>query len=69
MSGSACHARGVTETLQTCARCGATAPAPEGGLPAGWSLGTSDRGVDRLCGDCTRTHVRAIEARLDEDWW
>jgi hypothetical protein len=45
------------------------AAAPEGGLAAGWSLATSDRGVDRLCADCTRANVRAIEARLDEEWW
>jgi hypothetical protein len=54
---------------ETCGRCGATAAAPEGGLPVGWSLSTSDRGVDRLCAACTREHVRSIEARLDEDWW
>jgi hypothetical protein len=33
------------------------------------SVVSSDRGVGRLCTDCTRTNVRAIEARLDEDWW
>jgi hypothetical protein len=54
---------------QTCARCGSTAPAPEGGLPAGWSLATSDRGLDRLCATCTRDNVRSIEAKLDEEWW
>jgi hypothetical protein len=59
----------VPEEHQTCARCGATAPAPTGGLPAGWSLATSDRGVDRLCAACTRDNVRSIEARLDEEWW
>ncbi|HET8618932.1 MAG TPA: hypothetical protein VFM27_08220 [Acidimicrobiales bacterium] len=59
----------MAEEHQTCARCGATAPAPAGGLPAGWSLAASDRGVDRLCAACTRDNVRSIEARLDEDWW
>jgi hypothetical protein len=59
----------MSGTDHTCERCGATAPAPEDGLPAGWSLVSSDRGVGRLCTDCTRTNVRAIEARLDEDWW
>ena len=53
----------------TCARCGTTATCPEGGLPEGWSLATSDRGLDRLCAACTRDNVRAIEARLDEEWW
>jgi len=60
----------VSETQeQRCARCGATESAAEDGLPPGWSLATSDGGVDRLCADCTRTNVRAIEARLDEEWW
>jgi hypothetical protein len=52
-----------------CARCGATSDAPEDGLPPGWSLASSPRGVDRLCAACTRTHVRDIEAKLDEEWW
>jgi hypothetical protein len=56
-------------TEETCARCGTVAACPEGGLPAGWSLATSDRGVDRLCAACTRENVRSIEARLDEEWW
>ena len=52
-----------------CARCGATADCPDGGLPEGWSLASSARGLDRLCAACTRENVRAIEARLDEEWW
>jgi hypothetical protein len=39
------------------------------GLPPGWSLSTSARGVDRVCQRCTRAHVRDIEAKLDEEWW
>jgi len=69
MSGSACHASPVTPTPHACARCGATADAAADGLPEGWSLATSERGVDRLCATCTRENVRAIEARLDEEWW
>ena len=52
-----------------CARCGALGTAPVGGLPEGWSLASSDRGVDRLCAACTRENVRSIEAKLDEEWW
>jgi hypothetical protein len=69
MAGSACHASLVTPTPLVCARCGATAPAADDGVPEGWSLATSERGVDRLCAACTRENVRAIEARLDEEWW
>lgn len=56
-------------TDPNCARCGATAPAPGGGLPEGWSMGTSERGQQYLCAACTRENVRSIEARLDEEWW
>jgi NMD protein affecting ribosome stability and mRNA decay len=59
----------VIRSTSTCARCGASADAPSDGLPEGWSLAASARGVDRLCADCTRENVRAIEARLDEEWW
>lgn len=55
----------------TCTRCG-TQSEDDGhgeGVPPGWSLSSSTRGVDRLCGACTRAHVRDIEAKLDEDWW
>lgn len=54
----------------TCSRCGTTSEeGGDDGVPLGWSLATSPRGVDRLCAACTRTHVRDIEAKLDEDWW
>jgi len=55
----------------TCSRCGATSADDAGGegLPPGWSLAASARGVDKLCLDCTRAHARDIEAKLDEEWW
>lgn len=55
----------------TCAICGDLSDDDAGGdgLPAGWSLSSSARGLDRLCTACTRAHVRDIEAKLDEDWW
>jgi hypothetical protein len=55
----------------TCSRCGASNDDDAGGegLPEGWSLSTSPRGVDRLCAVCTRQNVRDIEAKLDEEWW
>jgi hypothetical protein len=55
----------------TCSRCGTQSDDDAGGegLPLGWSLASSARGVDRLCSACTRQHVRDIEAKLDEEWW
>jgi hypothetical protein len=53
----------------TCSRCGTAGEAPEDGLPLGWSLATGDRGVERLCLECTRINVRSIEGKLPEEWW
>lgn len=55
----------------TCSRCGSQSDEDDGGegLPLGWSLATSPRGVDRVCLACTREHARDIEAKLDEEWW
>jgi hypothetical protein len=57
--------------VATCTRCGTVDPDDAGGdgLPPGWSLETTARGIGRLCLGCTRAHVRDIEAKLDEDWW
>ncbi len=58
----------------TCARCDAAAegaddaPDVDGAVPLGWSS-TAAEGARHLCPACTRTHVRAIEAKLDEAWW
>ena len=49
-----------------CARCGQQA---QGGDTATWSTATGPEGTTRLCGACTREHLRSIEARLDEQWW
>lgn len=57
-------------TQRTCSTCGTTEPCPEGGLPVGWSIGTDDRGrTTFLCLDCARTHLRAIEGKLPEEYW
>jgi hypothetical protein len=62
---------GTVPAVATCTRCGVVDAEDAGGegLPAGWSLESSARGVGRLCAVCTRAHVRDIEARLDEEWW
>ena len=51
-----------------CSRCGAPGE-EDGGVPLGWSQSTGPRGVVHLCAECTRRHVRDIEAKLDEEWW
>jgi hypothetical protein len=56
-------------TALACSRCGTPGDAADGALPLGWSLASSDRGVDKLCATCTRTNIRAIEGKLPEEWW
>ena len=59
----------MTQATVTCARCGTTAE----GLPLTWSSSVEVRGSQRrtvhYCDWCSRENVRAIEGRLDEDWW
>ena len=55
----------MQDVTTTCARCGRTVE----GRPATWSLEVTPRGEARLCEQCSREHLRAIEARLDEAWW
>ena len=55
--------------VRTCARCGATAAGPAGGLPEGWSM-TTDRGrLDYQCLPCVRANIRSIEAKLPGEYW
>jgi hypothetical protein len=57
--------------MVTCRFCGAQvdAEAEDGGLPAGWSLVTDERGMGYLCLACTRANIRSIEAKLPDEWW
>lgn len=49
-----------------CARCGAQAAQPP---PLTWTCSV-DKGVrSYFCGTCSRDNLRAIEGRLDSDWW
>lgn len=49
----------------TCSWCGATAPA----LPLDWVLSSSGEREDFYCATCARANLRAIEGRLDQEWW
>jgi hypothetical protein len=61
----------VAEDLLVCARCGMTAPAGDTALTWTTSVeGSGDASVtEHYCADCTREHVRGIEAKLDAAWW
>jgi predicted nucleic acid-binding Zn-ribbon protein len=48
-----------------CAVCGATAES----LPLGWSTSV-ERGRRVVhCESCSRENVRAMESKLDPEWW
>jgi hypothetical protein len=54
---------------RACSRCGTVAEAPEDGLPEGWSFAVENGRMLYECADCVRTNIRAIEAKLPEEWW
>lgn len=55
-----------------CAVCGRAAEI-DGSHPLDWSAEIVQTGPVKqtrwVCPDCTRTNVRAIEAKLDQEWW
>jgi hypothetical protein len=55
--------------VRTCARCGTQERCVGGGLPAGWSLATEGKRVEYICPTCVRQNLRAIEAKLPEEYW
>ncbi|MFK0289439.1 hypothetical protein ACIQU6_02985 [Streptomyces sp. NPDC090442] len=48
-----------------CARCGAVAE----GSPPTWSCSVENGERRYFCDRCARDNIRAIEGRLDSDWW
>jgi len=57
----------VESVTTSCDLCGATSPGDE--PPLTWSL-TMERGqVKRYCDVCTRRHLRAMEGKLDQEYW
>lgn len=50
----------------SCTACGTAVDAPP---PLTWSSATGPRGRTWVCERCTRTHLRAMEAKLDEEHW
>ncbi len=50
----------------TCGQCGRQSDGP---APITWSSATGARGTSWTCETCTRRHLRAMEAQLDEEFW
>lgn len=59
---------------ETCSICGRVAdPVEDGDPPMTWCADIVEtHGGHRtrwVCAECTRHHVRSIEAKLDKHWW
>lgn len=50
----------------TCSQCGRQG---EGTALLTWSSAVGPRGTTWTCEPCTRRHLRAMEAKLDEELW
>jgi hypothetical protein len=50
--------------------CGETSDAADDTVPLGWMVEHDRHGrIRTVCPACARRHARAIEAKLDEEWW
>ena len=49
----------------SCARCGQAATEP----PITWSTSVERGRLLYFCDRCSRENVRAIEGKLDSEWW
>lgn len=57
----------MSHEAPTCSHCGATSEADE--VPLTWSTGVESERPVVVCDQCTRANVRAIEGKLDREWW
>ena len=51
----------------TCHLCGTTAPDKE--TPLTWTSEVANGRTKLFCDMCSREHLRAIEGKLDSEWW
>jgi len=52
-----------------CAQCGAAARGTSGMVPLGWMTDHTGGRTSLMCDSCARRFLRAIEAKLDREWW
>jgi hypothetical protein len=55
----------VSETV-TCDFCGTSAPAAE---TLTWTTAVENGRRRTFCDSCSRSHLRAMEGKLDSEWW
>ncbi|HLN77437.1 MAG TPA: hypothetical protein VK204_10360 [Nocardioidaceae bacterium] len=51
----------------TCDFCGATEPGDQ--PPLTWTTAVENGRQKYFCETCSREHLRAIESKLDSEWW
>lgn len=52
--------------MLTCDQCGRTV---NEAAAATWTLSVEDGRRRRFCEECSRRHLRAIEGKLDSEYW
>ena len=52
--------------MRTCDLCGHTAEVAQ---TLTWTTSVENGRRRTYCEDCSRTHLRAIEGKLDSEWW
>jgi hypothetical protein len=57
--------------MATCSTCGQFSERADDETPLGWMLEVDARTKRRsaVCPSCARANVRAIEGKLDQEWW
>lgn len=53
--------------MPTCDFCGDYSQTDE--LPLTWVSAVEQGRQKAFCPDCSREHLRSIEAKLDSEWW
>ena len=53
--------------MVTCAFCGTVVESET--PPLTWTSATERGELQWYCDDCSRTHLRAMESKLDSEWW
>jgi len=51
----------------TCSFCGTVVEADD--PPITWTSAVENNKQRWFCDDCSRTHLRAMESKLDSEWW
>jgi hypothetical protein len=52
-----------------CSVCGAQPDPPADDVPLGWMVERERGRTSYVCTSCARRHVRAIEGKLDQEYW